>query len=85
MSIFAWIVVGLIAGFIASKILDHRGQGVILDIILGVLGAVVGGFLFNMLGVHGVNGINVWSLAVATIGALVVLGLKHALMGRRTG
>ena len=82
MSIIAWIVLGLLAGFIASKILDHKGQGVIVDVILGVVGAVVGGFLFNMLGAHGVDGFNIWSLVVATVGALVVLGIKHALMGK---
>ena len=84
MSIIAWILLGLIAGFISSKIVDHSGQGTLVDILLGVVGAVVGGFLFHMLGATGVTGFNVWSLIVATIGAIVVLGIKHAVMGRRS-
>jgi uncharacterized membrane protein YeaQ/YmgE (transglycosylase-associated protein family) len=84
MSILAWIVLGLIAGFISSKIVDHSGQGVLVDILLGVVGAFVGGFLFNVFGAVGVTGFNVWSLVVATVGAIVVLVIKHALMGRRT-
>ena len=83
MSIIAWIVLGLIAGFISSKIVNHRGEGFILDVVVGVVGAVVGGFLFHMVGATGVNGFNIWSLVVATVGALVVLGIKHALTGRR--
>jgi uncharacterized membrane protein YeaQ/YmgE (transglycosylase-associated protein family) len=83
MSIIAWIVLGLVAGFIASKVVNHRGDGVILDIVLGIVGAVVGGFLYGMVGGTGVDGLNVGSLAVATVGAIVVLFAKHALMGRR--
>jgi len=81
MSIFAWIILGLISGFIASRIVNHSGQGMLLDVVLGVVGAVVGGFLFNMAGAHGVSGFNVWSLFVAVVGALVVLGVKHLLVG----
>jgi uncharacterized membrane protein YeaQ/YmgE (transglycosylase-associated protein family) len=82
MSILAWIVLGLIAGFIASKVVNHTGEGTIIDIVLGVVGAVVGGFLFNLVGATGVDGFNIWSMFVAVIGAIVVLGAKHALMGR---
>jgi uncharacterized membrane protein YeaQ/YmgE (transglycosylase-associated protein family) len=82
MSIIAWIVLGLISGFIASKIMNKTGEGVALDIVLGVVGAVVGGFLFNLVGATGVDGFNVWSMVVAVVGAMVVLGIKHALMGR---
>lgn len=82
MSILAWVVLGLIAGFIASKIVNKEGQGVIMDIVLGVVGAVVGGWLFGLLGSAGVTGLNLYSLAVAVIGAIVVLVLYHAL--RRT-
>jgi uncharacterized membrane protein YeaQ/YmgE (transglycosylase-associated protein family) len=82
MSIIAWIVLGLISGFIASKIVNKTGEGALLDIVLGVVGAVVGGFLFNMVGATGVDGFNVWSMFVAVIGAMVVLVIKHALMGR---
>lgn len=83
MSIVAWIVLGLIAGFIASKLVNKRGDGVILDIGLGIVGAVVGGFVFNMVGATGVNGFNLWSMFVAVAGAVLVLVIKHALMGGR--
>jgi uncharacterized membrane protein YeaQ/YmgE (transglycosylase-associated protein family) len=79
MSIFAWIVLGLIAGFIGSKIVNKRGEGLFLDIILGVVGAVVGGWLFRTFGGSGVNGLNLYSLAVAIVGAVVVLLVYHAL------
>ena len=79
MSILAWVVLGLIAGFVASKIVNKEGQGVIMDIVLGVVGAVVGGWLFGLLGSAGVTGLNLYSLAVAVIGAIVVLVLYHAL------
>jgi len=81
MSIFAWIILGLISGFIASRIVNHSGQGMLLDVVLGVVGAVVGGFLFNMAGAQGVNGFNIWSMFVAVVGAMVVLGVKHLLVG----
>jgi uncharacterized membrane protein YeaQ/YmgE (transglycosylase-associated protein family) len=83
MSILAWIVLGLIAGFIGSKLVNKTGEGVILDIVLGVVGAVVGGWLFNMFGAHGVTGVNLYSLVVAVIGAVLVLVLYHAATGRR--
>ena len=83
MSIIAWIVFGLIAGFIASKIVNKTGEGALLDIVLGVVGAVVGGFLFNTFGAAGVTGFNLWSMFVAVIGSIVVLGIYHAVAGRR--
>ncbi|HEY8040515.1 MAG TPA: GlsB/YeaQ/YmgE family stress response membrane protein [Polyangiaceae bacterium] len=83
MSIIAWILLGLVAGFISSKIVNHRGEGFLVDVLLGVVGAVVGGFIFGLFGASGVTGFNVWSLIVATIGAIVVLGIKHALTGPR--
>ena len=79
MSILAWIVLGLIAGFIGSKIVNNTGSGVILDIILGVVGAVVGGWLFGMYGGAGVTGLNLYSLLVAVVGAVVVLVVYHAI------
>jgi uncharacterized membrane protein YeaQ/YmgE (transglycosylase-associated protein family) len=82
MSILAWIVLGLISGFIASKVVNKTGEGVLLDVILGVVGAVVGGFLFNTFGSAGVTGFNIWSMFVAFVGAVVVLVVKHAIMGR---
>ena len=83
MSLLAWIVLGLIAGFMGSKIVNNTGQGLIVDILLGVVGAVVGGFLFNQFGQPGVSGLNLYSLLVAIVGAVVVLWLYHALIGRR--
>lgn len=83
MSIFAWVVLGLISGFIASKIINKTGEGIVLDILLGMVGAVVGGFLFSLVGANGVNGFNIWSVFVAVIGAIVVLAVKHAVFGRR--
>jgi uncharacterized membrane protein YeaQ/YmgE (transglycosylase-associated protein family) len=84
MSIIAWIVLGLIAGFIASKIVNRHGEGLILDIVLGIVGAVVGGFIFNAVGASGVDGFNLYSMIVAVIGAVVVLVIYHALFGRST-
>ena len=84
MSIIAWIVLGLIAGFIASKIVNKAGEGVILDIVLGVVGAIVGGFLFTSFGGQGVSGLDIYSMFVAVIGAVVVLLIYHAITGRRS-
>ena len=84
MSFFAWIVLGLIAGFIGSKIVNKRGEGIFLDIILGIVGAVVGGWLFSALGGHSVSGVNLYSLIVSVIGAVIVLWLWHAITGQRT-
>jgi uncharacterized membrane protein YeaQ/YmgE (transglycosylase-associated protein family) len=82
MSVIGWIVLGLISGFIASKIINKTGEGMIIDIVLGVVGAVVGGFLFNAVGATGVTGFNIWSMFVAVMGAVVVLVVKHTVMGR---
>ena len=83
MSFLAWIVLGLIAGFIASKIVNKTGEGVIMDIVLGIVGAVVGGWLFNTFGHMGVTGVNLYSILVAVVGAIVVLVIYHALVGTR--
>jgi uncharacterized membrane protein YeaQ/YmgE (transglycosylase-associated protein family) len=83
MSILAWIVLGLISGFIASKLVNKTGEGVILDIVLGIVGAVVGGWLFHAFGESGVTGLNLYSMLVAVVGAVVVLILYHALFHRR--
>lgn len=82
MSIIAWVILGLIAGFIASKIVNKTGEGVLLDIVLGIVGALAGGFLFRLVGSTGVTGFNLWSMFVAIIGAVVVLLIKHAITGR---
>jgi uncharacterized membrane protein YeaQ/YmgE (transglycosylase-associated protein family) len=73
MSIVAWVVLGLIAGFIGSKLVNRTGEGFILDIALGIVGAVVGGWLFSMFGMSGVTGLNIYSLIVAVVGAVVFL------------
>lgn len=78
MSIIAWLVLGLISGFIGSKIVNKRGEGVLVDIVVGVLGAFVGGFLFNLIGASGVTGLNLWSIVVAGVGSIVLLLIFHA-------
>jgi uncharacterized membrane protein YeaQ/YmgE (transglycosylase-associated protein family) len=78
MSLLAWVFLGLIAGFIASKIVSRTGQGVVLDIILGIVGAVVGGSLFTTFGMAGVTGFNGYSLLVAVVGAAILLAAYHA-------
>ncbi|MCB8880383.1 GlsB/YeaQ/YmgE family stress response membrane protein [Acidisoma cellulosilytica] len=83
MSIIGWIILGLIAGFIASKIVNRSGEGFFMDIVLGIVGALVGGFIFNAFGAHGVTGFNLYSLIVAVIGSIVLLVLYHAFFGRR--
>jgi uncharacterized membrane protein YeaQ/YmgE (transglycosylase-associated protein family) len=79
MSILAWIVLGLIAGFIGSKVVNRTGEGIILDIVLGIVGAVVGGWLFRFFGSTGVTGLNLWSMLVAIIGAVAVLVAYHTI------
>ncbi|WP_174301529.1 GlsB/YeaQ/YmgE family stress response membrane protein [Caulobacter sp. S45] len=82
MGILAWIILGLIAGFIGSKLVNKTGEGLIMDIVLGVVGAVVGGFIFSLFGAGGVTGLNLYSLVVAVIGAVVVLLAYHAIVRR---
>lgn len=82
MSIIAWLILGLIAGFIGSKIVNSAGQGLVLNIVLGIVGAVVGGFLFSLVGAASVTGLNLYSLIVAVIGSIVVLCLYHAVIGQ---
>lgn len=78
MSFLSWIVLGLLAGFIASKIVNKHGEGVFLDIVLGIAGAVVGGFIFGLFGAAGATGVNLYSLIVAVVGAIVALCIYHA-------
>jgi uncharacterized membrane protein YeaQ/YmgE (transglycosylase-associated protein family) len=84
MGIFSWIILGLIAGFIGSKIVESRGQGFWLNIALGIVGALVGGFLFSIFGASGVTGLNIWSMIVAIVGSVVVLFIYNAATGRRS-
>jgi uncharacterized membrane protein YeaQ/YmgE (transglycosylase-associated protein family) len=81
MSILAWIILGLIAGFIASKIVNKAGEGVVMDILLGIVGAIVGGYVFRMFGASGFSGLNIYSLIVAVIGSIVFLVIYHAIRG----
>jgi uncharacterized membrane protein YeaQ/YmgE (transglycosylase-associated protein family) len=73
MSIISWIILGLIASFIGSKIVNRHGQGLLLDIALGVVGAIVGGVLFSLFGATGITGLNLYSMLVAIVGSVVVL------------
>ena len=82
MSLIAWLVVGLIAGFLASKVVNHTGSGIIMDIVLGIVGAFVGGWIFSAFGHSGATGINLYSILVAFVGAVVVLFIYHALFRR---
>ena len=79
MSFLAWIVLGLLAGFIGSKLVNKQGEGMMLDIVLGIVGAIVGGWLFNTFGASGVTGLNLYSLLVAVVGSVVLLVAYHAL------
>ena len=82
MSIISWVVLGLIAGFIGSKLVNKTGEGFFLDIALGIVGAVVGGWLFSLFGMHGATGLNIYSLIVAVVGAVVLLVVYHAIRRR---
>lgn len=84
MSIVGWLVLGLISGFVASKLVNSQGEGLLLDIVLGIVGAFAGGFLFSLVGAGGVNGLNLYSMLVAVIGAVVVLIIYHAIFDRRS-
>ena len=85
MSILGWIVFGLIAGFIASKIVNKEGEGFIMDVVLGIVGAVVGGYLLTFFtGQPYAAGFNIPSMIVAILGAVLVLVLYHAVVGRRS-
>ena len=83
MSIVSWIILGLIAGFAGAKIVNREGQGFWLDIALGIIGALVGGFLFSFFGASGVTGLNIYSMIVAIVGAVVVLLIYNAVIGHR--
>ena len=85
MSIVAWIVLGLVSGFIASKLVRGSGEGIVTDMVLGIVGAVVGGAAFHLFGQTGITGFNLWSVFVAVIGAVLVLMTYHAAFsGRRS-
>jgi uncharacterized membrane protein YeaQ/YmgE (transglycosylase-associated protein family) len=79
MPFLSWVLLGLLAGFIGSKIVNKRGEGFLLDIVLGVVGAIVAGWVFSLLGAGGVTGLNLYSLLVAVAGAILFLVLYHAI------
>ena len=83
MGVISWIILGLIAGFIASKIVNRTGSGLIVDLVLGMVGAAVGGFIFSgLFGMSGVTGVNIWSIIVSVVGAVIVLWVYEALIAR---
>ena len=85
MGFFAWLIVGAIAGWLASKVMKtSRQQGLLMDIVVGILGAFVGGFLFEQFGSTGTTGFNIWSILVSFVGAVVLLVLIRAVSGQRT-
>jgi len=79
MNVVAWLVLGIVSGFIASKIVNKSGEGLIRDLILGIIGAAVGGWIMENFGRAGVSGLNIYSFAVAILGSVVVLVLFHAI------
>lgn len=83
MSLLAWIVLGLVSGFIGSKIVNRTGEGIVRDVLLGIVGAIIGGYLFNLFGAAGVTGLNLYSVLVAVVGAVIFLIVYHALFRRR--
>lgn len=87
MSLFAWLLLGLLAGFLSSHLVNHRGEGMILDILLGIVGAIIGGWVAHLLGIAGVTRLNLYSLMVAVGGSVLFLSVYHAIrrsvVGRR--
>jgi uncharacterized membrane protein YeaQ/YmgE (transglycosylase-associated protein family) len=82
MGVLGWIVLGGIAGWIGSLLINKTGEGLFRDIILGIVGGIVGGWIFTAAGSTGVTGFNAWSLFVAVVGAVVILALYHAIFKR---
>jgi uncharacterized membrane protein YeaQ/YmgE (transglycosylase-associated protein family) len=83
MSILAWIVLGGVAGWLGSLLVNKAGEGLLRDILLGIVGAFIGGWVFTAMGSKGVTGFNLWSLLVAVVGSVIFLVLYHALFGSR--
>jgi uncharacterized membrane protein YeaQ/YmgE (transglycosylase-associated protein family) len=83
MDLQAWIILGLIAGFLASVVMRGGGYGIVGDIVIGIVGALLGGFLFSALGGTGVTGFNLYSLFVAFIGACLLIAILRAISGYR--
>lgn len=84
MGIISWIVIGLIAGWLAGMVMKGGGYGVIGDIVLGIVGAIVGGYLAStVLKLGSVNGINVESIVIAALGAVIVVFASRLITGNR--
>ncbi len=85
MNIIAWLVLGVIAGWIASMLMGtNESQGVAMDIVMGVVGALLGGFLFSLVGIGGVSGFNLYSLFVAVIGAVILTWISRQIQRTST-
>jgi uncharacterized membrane protein YeaQ/YmgE (transglycosylase-associated protein family) len=79
MGIIAWLVLGLLAGFIGSKIVNKTGEGMLMDILIGIVGALLGGWIAGFFGFNGVTGLNIPSLIVAVVGSIVLLLIYRAI------
>jgi uncharacterized membrane protein YeaQ/YmgE (transglycosylase-associated protein family) len=82
MGMISWLVLGLIAGFISSKLVNKQGEGMLMDIVLGIVGAAVGGFVAHLAGFSGITGFNLYSVLIAVVGSVLVLVLYHAMTRR---
>jgi uncharacterized membrane protein YeaQ/YmgE (transglycosylase-associated protein family) len=82
MHLISWIVLGLIAGYIASKLVNKTGSGFLMDIVIGIVGAIVGGFIGDKIGVGGLEGFSLWSIVLAVAGAVIVLLVYRAVVSR---
>lgn len=83
MGILSWIIVGGVAGWLAGLIMKGSGSGILMNIIIGIIGAFIGGLIMNLIGNVGVTGFNIWSLLVAVVGSIVLLGIVGLFRRRR--
>ena len=83
MSILSWLILGLIGGFVGSKIINGHGEGLLMDIALGIAGAVVGGFLLSQFNLGGISGLNIPSMFAAIVGSIIVIFLYHKVLNVR--
>jgi uncharacterized membrane protein YeaQ/YmgE (transglycosylase-associated protein family) len=82
--IISWIVIGIIAGILGKLIMPGRDPGgFLITVVIGMAGAVIGGFVLRLLGGAGVTGFNLWSIVVATLGAVILLAIYRLIAGRR--
>jgi len=85
MGIIGWIILGGLAGWVASKIMGNdKQQGLLGNIIVGIIGAGIGGFIVSMIGGEGVTGFNIWSFVVALLGAIILLWLWRMITGKKS-